>query len=40
MISKRRLANGRIAEVVPLTYGRARICLIDSSNPEFYENQW
>jgi hypothetical protein len=26
---KKTLADGRVAEVVPLTYGRARLCVID-----------
>lgn len=36
--ARRVLATGETASVIPLTYGRARICLHDG--PASYSNSW
>jgi len=36
IIARRQLPNGRLAEVIPLTEGRARLCLIENSEGADY----
>jgi len=40
ILTERILPNGRKAEVVPLTFGRARICLVDEQIPMMYDDVW
>ena len=40
IIRKYRLPNGREADVAHLTYGRARLCLIEVENDKCYEDVW
>lgn len=37
--ARRSLADGRVAEVIPLTFGRARRCIGPADRP-FYEDGW
>lgn len=37
---KRTLPNGREAEVIPLTFGRARLCLISRMWAPNYDDAW
>jgi hypothetical protein len=39
-ITSRVLANGRRAEVVPLTFGRGRICLVNQHCDSSYDDMW
>jgi hypothetical protein len=39
-ILERKLANGRLAEVIPLTFGRARICLVSVGCRMSYDDGW
>lgn len=39
-LAVRELPNGRIAEVVRLTFGRARICLVNEHVPLVYDDVW
>lgn len=34
------LPNGRKADVVPLTFGRARICLVNEHERYAYDDAW
>ena len=34
------LKDGRVADVVPLTYGRARLCVSKDAKVERYEDVW
>lgn len=38
LIYRKRLSDGRFAEVVPLLFSRARICLL--SDVDTYANEW
>jgi len=34
------LPNGRLAEIMPLTFGRARICLLNEHSRFCYDDMW
>jgi hypothetical protein len=38
--AERKLPNGRKAEVIPLTFGRARICLTSVACEFAYDDGW
>lgn len=40
LITEKTFANGRRAEVIPLTFGRARICLVEVGNELCYQAVW
>ena len=39
-LAVRELPNGRLAEAIPLLYGRARICLVNERVPQTYDDVW
>jgi hypothetical protein len=40
VLAKRTLPTGRKAEVIPLTFGRARIALVNERNEMVYDDLW
>ena len=40
MIAERTLPDGRSATVIPLTFGRARLCVSPPDNPMVYDDVW
>ena len=40
ILRKYELSNGRAADVVHLTYGRARICLVGVEDDLCYQDVW
>ncbi len=40
IIASRVLENGQRVEIVPLTFGRARICLVNRHFDQSYDDGW
>jgi hypothetical protein len=40
VIARRQLSNGMFAEVIPLVYDRARLCLVNRHFNDSYDNEW
>jgi hypothetical protein len=40
ILRKHKLPNGREVDIIHLTFGRARICLVDEACDLTYEDSW